>query len=356
MPECASRPGIMMVNMGGPDSLDSVKPFLLNLFSDPDIFKLPLSFLTQKLLANVIVNSRIEEAKKNYKKMGGRSPQYELSLKQVKAVEESLLNHGHDVPVVLAMRYWHPMADTAVSQLLAHGVDHIIVLPLYPHYSSTTTGSNVNEIKRELERRNASDIKLTVINDYHQDAGYLQAVAETIQECLETHRWQCPNDAVRVMFSAHSLPKKYVKRRKDPYPDQIQACITTLMERHFPNNEWDLAYQSKVGKMPWIGPSTDGVIQYYSALGWDNILIVPISFVCEHIETLVEIDMDYIGLAKEMGIQNIHRANTVGIRPTFINALTNLVLPYLRDDLEANNTGQGLSMVQSTAYSSSQAS
>jgi ferrochelatase len=338
----AKRPGILMVNMGGPDSLDGVKPFLLNLFSDPDIFKLPLSFLTQKLLANVIVNSRLEEVKHNYAKMGGRSPQFQQSMAQVKAVEQALLNYGHDVPVVLAMRYWHPFTEEAVSQLLAQGVDHIIVLPLYPHYSTTTTGSNVNALKRALAKRNATDLPVSVINDYHQHPGYLQAVAETIHDCLGARIWGCPRDQVRVLFSAHSLPKKFVKRRNDPYPAQIEACISTLMATHFPDTAWDLAFQSKVGKMPWLGPSTDGVIQYYAALGWDNILVVPISFVCEHIETLVEIDIDYIGLAHELGIQHIYRANTVGTRPTFIQALVSMVLPYLQSEFTGLPTAQAM--------------
>lgn len=317
--------GVLLLNMGGPDKLESVKPFLFNLFSDPDIIKLPLSFLLQKLLAWVIVTARGKEAMHNYAKMGGASPQLRLTQAQADSLKQCLeQDFNQSVSVYIGMRYWHPFTEEALDQIEADQIDHLIVLSMYPHFSYTTTGSSLNELRRQMAKRNMS-IPMSVIGGYYQDPNYLRSVAGCIQEGLDTHPWDCPKENVQLLFSAHSLPLSHVKRMRDPYPDLIFKCIQTIAETHFPDNSWDICYQSKVGKMPWLGPYTDSALRYYAAKKMNNILMIPISFVTDHIETLVEIDDLYIGLAKELGIINCYRAPALNSRPAFITTLANLV-------------------------------
>lgn len=324
-PTPTKKTGILLLNMGGPAGLDSVQPFLYNLFSDPDIIKLPLSFLLQKPLAWFISTSRKKEAQHNYSLMGGASPQLPLTQEQANHLQAALKQQGYgDLPVYLAMRYWHPLTHETIDHILADGIEHLIVLSMYPHFSYTTTGSSMNELRRVLAAK-APHISMSVIAGYALDAGYLDAVTEGIKEGLNTHPWDCPKEKVRILFSAHSLPERHVKRTKDPYPDHIFRCIKTLMETRFPGYEWGLCYQSKVGNMPWLGPYTDSALRYYAASQMDNILIVPISFVTDHIETLVEIDLQYIALAKEIGIRHCYRAPSLNSRPRFIETLARLV-------------------------------
>jgi protoporphyrin/coproporphyrin ferrochelatase len=323
----AKRVGVLLLNLGGPDSLEAVKPFLYNLFSDPDILKLPE--LLQKPLAWWITTSRGPEVIKNYSEIGGRSPILPLTQAQADALKNQLAQSGYDVPVYIAMRYWHPFTEATVDQIIADDIDHLVVLPLYPHFSYTTTGSSVKTLENALAERQ-SRINTDIIPPYYQDERYLAAVAETVQEAIEQYpHWSVPHQQVTVLFSAHSLPRRHIKRTQDPYPDQIYACAETLMAKHFPHNPWELAYQSKVGRMPWIGPTTDGLLHYFAATEGDNIVVVPISFVSDHIETLFEIDQDYIPLGKEIGLQHLVRSPSLNTRPRFIQALADLVLEQL---------------------------
>ncbi len=320
------KTAVVLFNMGGPDDQDSVKPFLFNLFSDPDIIKLPLSFLFQKLLAFIIVTARGEAAKKNYQLMGGGSPQLTITRQQADALKNKLKQEGLDLPVYVAMRYWHPFTEETVAQLVDDDIEHIVFTSLYPHYSHTTNGSSMNELKRVLKKKNLTDkLKLSVVPAYYKDPEYLKSLAGCMASGLEEGNWACDLKEVRILFSAHSLPVSHVERTNDPYPKQIENCCQWVMEQYFPDNEWDLAYQSKVGKMPWLGPGTDGVLAYYAGKHIDNILVVPISFVSDHIETLVEIDQEYIPEAKEMGVQHIHRAPVMNTRPDYIQLLARLV-------------------------------
>jgi protoporphyrin/coproporphyrin ferrochelatase len=326
----AKNVGVLLLNLGGPDSLAAVKPFLYNLFADPDIIKLPLSEIFQKPLAWTISTLRGNEAAENYHKIGGRSPILPLTEAQRDALKSSLKDAGYDVPIYIAMRYWHPFTEAAVDQILADEIDHLVVLPLYPHFSYTTTGSSVNELERVLTAK-GSRLNTEVIEPYYLNDLYLEALADTVGEALNGYgSWSVPTEAVTFLFSAHSLPRRHVKRTLDPYPDHIYACAEALMAQYFPHNPWELAYQSKVGKMPWLGPQTDGVLHYFAATAVDNVVIVPISFVSDHIETLFEIDMDYMPLGKEIGIPHIVRAPALNTRPLFIQALSQLVINQLQ--------------------------
>ena len=318
------KTGIVLLNMGGPESLETVGPFLYNLFSDPDIIRLPFSSLLQKPLAWTIVNSRLKEAQHNYRQMGGNSPQLDYTLQQRDALRLALQNKNIDLPMAIAMRYWHPFTEAAVDELLAQGVTNLIALPLYPHFSYTTTGSSVKELQRVLNQK-APGTTLKTVEPYYHHPLYLQALSQTIAEALANNEWACPQEEVQILFSAHSLPKKHVARTKDPYPDQIFECVTALMKTHFPQHKWELSFQSRVGNMPWLGPYTDGVLHYFAGKHIDNVLVVPISFVSEHVETLVEIDQLYGQLANDLGIKHYHRASTLNTNPLFIECLANLV-------------------------------
>lgn len=324
------KTGVLFLNMGGPDKVESVRPFLYNLFSDPDIIKLPLSFLFQKPLAKFIVSSRGKAAEENYKLMGGGSPQLPLTIEQVDNVKNWLSTQGVDIPAYIAMRYWHPFTDEALDKIATDKIEHLVIVSLYPHFSYTTTGSSINELRRRLKARGMKNITLSVVSGYHQDPQYLNSLTECIQQGLDEYEWQCPKEEVHILFSAHSLPLSHIKRTKDPYPEHIFNCAKTVTEKAFPKNPWDLCYQSKVGKMPWLGPYTESALQFLSAKKVDNILMVPISFVTDHIETLVEIDMEYTDLAKkELGIQFIHRAPVMNSRSSFIKTLGTLIIDKL---------------------------
>lgn len=323
------KTGVLLINMGGPDKVESVRPFLYNLFSDPDIIKLPLSFLFQKLLAKIIVTSRGKAAEENYKLMGGGSPQLPLTIEQKDNLKNWLNDNHLDIPVYIAMRYWHPFTDEALDQIEKDDIEHLVVTSLYPHFSYTTTGSSINELRRRLKARGLDHITLSVISGYHKDPDYLNALTECIQEGLDQHDWQCDKKDVHILFSAHSLPLSHIKRTKDPYPEHIFQCADAIMKERFPNHTWDLCYQSKVGKMPWLGPYTESALQFLAAKNVDNILMVPISFVSDHIETLVEIDIEYKELAHELGIKHIYRAPVMNSRPKYISTLGNLIMEKL---------------------------
>jgi len=325
------KTGVLLINMGGPDDQNSVKPFLFNLFSDPDIIKLPISFLFQKLLAFIIVQARGTEAKANYAKMGGGSPQLPITRQQAAALQEALTAQQHDLPVYIAMRYWHPFTEEAINQAVADGIEHLIVVSLYPHFSYTTTGSSLNELQRVLKRKGLTQTLTTsTVEAYYDAPDYLAAWAQCIEDGLAEGYWTCPKEDVRILFSAHSLPIKHVERTKDPYPEQIEGCCEAVIQQFFPNNPWDLAYQSKVGKMPWLGPPTDGLLAFYADKHMDNVLVVPVSFVSDHIETLVELDQEYIPAGRDMGIKHIHRAPVMNTRPGYINLLARLVKTHLQ--------------------------
>jgi ferrochelatase len=329
-PMSSPKTGVLFLNLGGPDCLESVKPFLFNLFADPDIIKLPLSEVFQKPLAAYISNTREHEAQENYKLMGGKSPILEFTQAQADLLKAELAQRGHAVEnVYIAMRYWHPFTEAALQQMLKDGIERLIVLPLYPHFSYTSTGSSLNELKRVMEAKNIRFQSLSVVPPYYDHPRFLQAVAELMEQGLNENPWTCPKDEVQIVFSAHSLPVKHVKRTKDPYPDQIYECAKMLCSQYFPNNPWELAYQSKVGKMPWLGPSVDGILHYFAGKQRDNLLLVAISFVSDHVETLVELDAQYIPLANELGIEHCYRAPSLNTHPTFIQAMADLVITEL---------------------------
>ena len=329
MSSTTPKTGILLLNMGGPDSLESVKPFLFNLFSDPDIIRLPFSSVLQKPLANRIATKREKEAQENYAAMGGASPILRYTQGQAEALRAELAQRGYgELNTYIAMRYWHPFTEAAVDEIARDGIERLVVLPLYPHFSYTTTGSSLNELRRVLEARNIQP-ELAVIPSYFDHPTYQAAIAENIRHSLENDCWTCPPDEVQLLFTAHSLPLKHIKRTQDPYPEQIYQTAQSIAKTYFPNNPWDISYQSQVGKMPWLGPSTDGVLSYFSGKKVDNILMIAISFVSDHVETLVEIDRLYIPMANELEIKHCHRAPALNTNAAFIRALADVTAEQL---------------------------
>ena len=305
--------GVVLLNMGGPDSLDAIQPFLYNLFSDHDIIQIPR--IIQKPVAWIISKTRAKKTKEYYEYMGGKSPQKEQTLKQAKLLQEAL---GDRYKVVVAMRYWHPFTEEALNELFQEDIEKIILLPLYPQYSRTTTGSSFNEFYRQF-RRFGKNIPVVEVKSYYNHPKYIQAMVDNIKK----HLPEDYNDYY-FLFSAHSLPEKVIKQG-DPYKEETEETVRLIME-NFPGIRYSLAYQSKIGPVKWLEPMTDQMIEKLAKDGVKKLVVIPVSFVSEHSETLYELDYQYGNLAKELGIESYIRIPTLKDNPKFIEALKSIVL------------------------------
>lgn len=306
--------GVILLNMGGPDSLGSVEPFLCNLFSDPDIFALPPRL--QKNLAKVIAKLRSKKVKKYYEQIGGKSPLTEQTYDQAKALQKAL---GDKYKVVVGMRYWHPFIKEALEELFKDddNLEKIILLPLYPQYSTTTTLSAFNEFERVYETFN-KNIPVVKINSFSSDPLYIKAMVENIKENLPNY------EEYYFLFSAHSLPVERIAKG-DPYRRETQETVLRIME-FFPTVDYSLGYQSKIGFTKWLTPATDELIKSLAEHGIKKLALIPVSFVSEHIETLYEMDIQYKYLAKKFGIKDFKRIPTLRTHPLFIEALKNKII------------------------------
>lgn len=306
-----SKTAVFLLNLGGPDALESVEPFLFNLFYDPAIISLPNPF--RYLIAKLISKRRTPEAQSIYAHMGGRSPILENTMTQVKALQEVLPD---TMKVFSVMRHWHPRGNAVIDQALEWGAETIICLPLYPQYSTTTTESSYKEIKSLLHEKSFSG-QVRLVCCYAEHPLWIQAVVSCIEKTLDFTR---PNEPYRLLFSAHGLPEKVIKAG-DPYQAQVETTVRAVVRSlNYPDLDWSLAYQSRVGPLAWIGPATDAEIRRAGAQGL-GIVLVPIAFVSEHSETLVELDIQYRELAEKSGVPFYERVPTVGDHPLFIKAL-----------------------------------
>jgi len=309
--------GVVLMNMGGPDSLEAIQPFLSNLFSDHDIIQIPKPI--QKPVAWIISRTRAKKTEEYYKIMGGKSPQKEQTEEQAKALQKEL---GEKYKVVVAMRYWHPFTEEALEKLKNENLEKIVLLPLYPQYSKTTTGSSFNEFFRQFEKFKKEgffkNVKVEKIESYHNYPTYIKAMVENIKQNLSDYK------DYHFLFSAHSLPEKIIKEG-DPYQKQIEETVE-LIKEHFPEIDYSLAYQSKVGPVKWLEPMTDEMIIELAKKGIKKLAVIPVAFVSEHSETLYELDIEYGKLAKEHGIEDYKRIPTLQTHPTFIEALKELVI------------------------------
>lgn len=322
------RVGVLLLNLGGPDKLEDVGPFLYNLFSDPEIIRLPFRWL-QKPLAWFIATRRTRTSQENYKQIGGGSPLRRITEAQGEALKEQLGFLGQEVNIYVGMRYWHPYTEEAIAQITQDKVEHLVILPLYPQFSISTSGSSFRLLdKLWQEDPKLQPIDYTVIPSWYKQPGYLQAMAQLIAQELE----QYPNpDDVHIFFSAHGVPKSYVEEAGDPYQVEIEECTALIMQTLNRPNAHTLAYQSRVGPVEWLQPYTEDALKELGAEGVKDLVVVPISFVSEHIETLQEIDIEYREVAEESGIHNFRRVPAPNTHPVFINALAELVIDALRN-------------------------
>ncbi len=321
-----ARTGVLLLNLGGPDQLDDVRPFLFNLFSDPEIIRLPFPWL-QKPLAWLISTSRAKKSQENYRAIGGGSPLRRITEEQAQALQESLEQKGQEAGIYIGMRYWHPFTEEAIAKIKRDRIDRLVILPLYPQFSISTSGSSFRLLEKIWqEDPYLRPINYTVIRSWYSQAGYLQAMAQLI--ATELDQFENP-DNVHIFFSAHGVPVSYVEEAGDPYQKEIEACTSLIMETLNRPNPYTLAYQSRVGPVEWLKPYTEEAIPELGKEGVKDMVVVPISFVSEHIETLEEIDIEYRELAEESGIHNFRRVPALNTHPVFIDALADLVVDAL---------------------------
>ena len=317
------RIAVVLFNLGGPDDQASVKPFLFNLFNDPAIIGLPRIFRTP--LAKLISSRRETSAQANYALMGGGSPLLPETRRQAEALEAVLGARlgGDEVKVFIAMRYWHPLTEETAAEVAAFGPDEVVLLPLYPQFSTTTTESSLKAWNAAYAGPGVS----RAVCCYPAATGWVEAQAQAIGEKLD----EAVGQPVRALFSAHGIPEKLVTGKGDPYQEQIEttvAAVVAAIEAQRGPIDHAICYQSRVGPMKWLGPSTPEAIEAAAKDGV-GVVVTPIAFVSEHIETLVELDIEYGELAHEKGASPYLRAPAVGIEPLFIDALADAAVGAL---------------------------
>ena len=312
------KKAIILFNLGGPDSLDNVEPFLFNLFNDPAILNLP-GFLRFPL-AKLISKRRAPVAKKIYQELGGSSPILKLTEEQSKALEIKLNNDddNSEYKSFVVMRCWHPRAETVINDVKNFNPDEVILMPLYPQYSAATSGSSIKEWK-DICKKNNFKAKTSTVCCYPTDDNFILAHKNEIIKKINNLQ------NYKLIFSAHGLPEKNIKNG-DPYQWQVEQSVNKIVKALNINNlDWILSYQSRVGPLKWIGPSTEDVIIENSKLE-KHIVLVPIAFVSEHSETLVELDIEYKKLAVDNGCNQYTRVPALGTNVDFINAMSELII------------------------------
>jgi ferrochelatase len=325
-----ARVGVLLLNLGGPERIEDVGPFLYNLFADPEIIRLPTPAL-QKPLAWLISTLRSGKSKAAYRSIGGGSPLRRITEHQARALQSSLRERGVEATTYVAMRYWHPFTESAVADIKADGMDEVVVLPLYPQFSISTSGSSFRELKRLRQADPAFDrLPIRCIRSWYDHPGYIAAMAGLISGQI-----RAASDPARahIFFSAHGVPKSYVEEAGDPYQREIEACVALILQRLHQDlgyaNPHTLAYQSRVGPVEWLKPYTEDALRQLGSDGVQDLVVVPISFVSEHIETLEEIDLEYREIAEESGIHHFLRVPALDTDPTFITGLADLVVQAL---------------------------
>jgi protoporphyrin/coproporphyrin ferrochelatase len=311
------RLGIVLFQLGGPDTLEAIEPFLYNLFCDPDIIDFPFARIGRKPLAKLISTTRARKVQHHYSTIGGGSPIRRHTERQAKALEKELQDEGIDAHCFVAMRYWHPFTSEAIEQVRAAGCDEVVLLPMYPQYSSTTTGSSLNEWNRLF----CDDIPVYRVESFYRSTAYLDSVAEKINEALARF-----SDSMRpeIVFSAHSVPVSVIEKG-DPYQREIQETVRLVMQRGGWGNSHRLCYQSKVGASRWLQPSLHTTLRQLSSEQVREVCVVPIAFVSDHVETLGEIDHEARHMAEQLGFTQFEMSSGLNDSPKFIKALAQIV-------------------------------
>ncbi len=329
------RVGVVLFQLGGPDTPEAIEPFLFNLFCDPDIIDFPFARLGRKALAKLISTTRAKKVQHHYAAIGGASPIRRFTELQARALRSKLIADGLDAQCFVAMRYWHPFTAEAIAQVRAAGCDEVVLLPLYPQYSSTTTGSSLNE----WERLFREDIAVHCVEMFYHHPLYLDALVEKVDEALA--RFPQSSDP-EIVFSAHSVPLSVIAHG-DPYQHQIEETVGRLMGRGGWSNRHRVCYQSKVGASKWLQPSLRRTIRDLAAERVREMCVVPIAFVSDHVETLAEIDHEAREQAAALGIRQFEMTSGLNDSPTFIAALADLVKDAL--DMELSHAGESLRLV-----------
>ncbi len=318
--------GIVMMNLGGPKNLDEVQPFLLKLFADKEIIQLPF----QKWLGPFIAKKRTSSVQKNYQDIGGGSPILKWTELQGKGMCERLDSMSPETAphkFYVAFRYINPFSEDALQQMKADGVERAIAFTQYPQFSCSTTGSSLNELWRAARRVDLDkEFKWSVIDRWPIHPKFIEAMTKTVKDGLA--QFDDLESDVLIVFSAHSLPMSVINRG-DPYPQEIGASVHEVMKQLNFSHEYLLSYQSEVGPVPWLGPSTEEVIKELGHKKRQNVLVVGIAFTSDHIETLHELDIEYGELAKEYGVTNYKRAPALNGEPLFQDALAEIVSEHL---------------------------
>jgi protoporphyrin/coproporphyrin ferrochelatase len=340
--------GILLFNLGGPATLADVEPFLINLFSDRDIIELPLGALLQPIVARLIAKSRGPSVRENYQRIGGGSPQLRLTRDQARALEARLTDGGLRARTFIAMRYWEPTTEQALEAMAAEGISRVVTLTLFPHYSQATTGSSEKELARALAQPKwRGRFTVTGIRSYPDDPLYLDAMADTARRALEEFAPEV-RDRVVLLFSAHGLPQKFIDRG-DPYIEDTDKTMRGILARLQVPNRHVLGYQSRTGPVKWIGPGTDEKLKELGHEGVREVLLIPLSFVSDHIETLYEVDMLFADEARAAGITDYRRPKALNTHPLFIESLARQVARHLGTPLDAPSTVAGIGAGSSRA-------
>jgi len=315
--------GVVLFQLGGPDSLEAVEPFLYNLFCDPDIINFPGAFLARKFIAKQISTRRVITVAEHYREIGGKSPIRDLTMDQAASLETAL-RKTIDAKVFVAMRYWNPSTRDAIEAMRKEKFDKLVLLPLYPQYSTATTASSFKEWKKQAELMGYTAPPATSISSYQDHPLYIEAIKENLDIAYARFAG-IPSDQIDIVFSAHGIPLSLVKGG-DPYPGHIRETVDSIVATGQWPSPHQLCFQSKVGPLKWLRPSLTETIADLAQKGRKNLLIVPVAFVTEHIETLHEINIEARAEAEHLGISRYEMMPALNSHPKFIQCLESLVL------------------------------
>ncbi len=323
------RRGVILFNLGGPETLADVRPFLYNLFSDPDIIRIKNNAL-RKAIAWLIAVTRQRKSRNLYRQIGGGSPLRKITDDQARGLEERLRARNLPGKAYVGMRCWKPSIDDAVGQIIRDGITHLVALPLFPQYSVTTTGSCFNYFRKLAKESGlAEKCSISYVEAWYDEPLYVDSMADLIREGMK--RFSDSNPAgIQLLYSAHSIPARYVEEEGDPYLEMTRNCVDLINRRLGNASPSILCFQSKVGPVRWLGPPTNEIIARFGRQGTERVLAIPISFVSDHIETLQEIDILYRQLAAESGIKEFQRAASLNLYPKFIEALAEVAARSFR--------------------------
>lgn len=323
--------GILFLNLGGPKNKNEIKDFLYNLFSDKEVIRLPkyLSF-TQNSLSYLISNLREKKVQNAYNLIGGGSPIYNYTYNQTKLVEKKLNSNilKKKYKCYFAMKYSNPLIEEVLENIYNDNINKLIIFPLYPQYSLTTTGSFYKELNKKIDP--SKNIKIIYINNWYNNEKYVKLISELIYKKIKILKNKS-NKIINIVYSAHGIPKSYINEG-DPYKKEIEETVKLINKKLYlkklKNIKYHLSYQSKVGPFKWLEPYTENKIKEIASNNEDNIIMVPISFVSDHIETLYEIDIEYKDLAKKNNINNFERIESLNLNKKFINVMVNIIKKY----------------------------